>query len=368
MAITNFKIGNEIYPIGVNIGNVEAADNIEYVENINNIDNVSNIENINVTANNTFNSFPHYTGVNLADKGYTWETIKEKVNMGDLSDFNVSDYMPLRIQTIVPYSGINIPVDYTLIMEIAGIDTYEGTFKMNGENVSIHHHIDWISKDLFPVLKAAWATTNDKLVIKNDKPTNTSSDAANPFPYLNSNIKAFLNDTIFNLLPDEVKNIISSKKMVIEKRYSTDGTTYYTSASGEAWADVGKIWLPSEFEVIGTVMFGDRQHSAGMAVQYPIFAHNVRSRIKNRIKAQVDETTGYPIFDENGNLALYNDGSEGWATMTICAKPWVGGQPITSDVNVESIITCLNKIGGLSTSRIINETVFPLCFRIEQDA
>ena len=86
---------------------------------------------------------------------------------------------------------------------------------------------------------------------------------------------------VYYYLPANLKNVIVEKRAYLPKRYSASGLLSDDNAGG--WADIGKLWLPSEFEVYGAPVWGGKGGHAtmGNCVQYPIFAHNM-NRVKNR--------------------------------------------------------------------------------------
>lgn len=106
---------------------------------------------------------------------------------------------------------------------------------------------------------------------------NNNGTAANAAPYMKSTVKAFL-DGLVAKLPAEVQEVISSKRFLLESRYSASGVL--TDSTSWAWADLGKLWIPSEYEVFGSCIWSTQPWGAGQAVQYPIFANNWLNRIK----------------------------------------------------------------------------------------
>lgn len=85
----------------------------------------------------------------------------------------------------------------------------------------------------------------------------------------------YTKDGIYYFLPDAVKNVIVEKHMYLPKRFSVSGTLNDDNA-GE-WTNIGKLWLPSEFEIVGATVFGSTRYgSMGNSVQYPLFANNMR--------------------------------------------------------------------------------------------
>ena len=45
---------------------------------------------------------------------------------------------------------------------------------------------------------------------------------------------------------------------------------------------MGNLWLPHEYEVFGSVVWGTKGFSQGQAVQYPLFANSYKHRIKGK--------------------------------------------------------------------------------------
>lgn len=178
-----------------------------------------------------------------------WAWIKARITAVDYGGLNIGDYIPFSM-------GGN-----AIKAQIAGIDTYYRT-----GDVEIGHHIDFISKDCYPT-PVPWNTTN----INNGNATNAA-------PWMVSNLKNVINTTWYNSLPAALKAQIIEKQAYIETRY-TSGSTL-TDSTGAAWNDIGKLWVPSEGEVYGTVHWGTKGYSSIQNAVYPIFAASWRNRIK----------------------------------------------------------------------------------------
>lgn len=191
-----------------------------------------------------------YEGRELSE--YTWSQIKTKIQNADFEDLRVGDY-----KTITLTGGEVVK------MQIAGIDTYYRT-----TDQQLGHHIDWISKDCLTDY-VQWNTTN-----------NNNGSADSPYPYEVSNVKKYLNETIYPKLPSDVQAVISNKKTLMEQRYSASGAL--TDSTTWGWLDLGKLWLPNEYEVFGSIVWGTKGWSQGQAVQYPLFANSYKHRIKGK--------------------------------------------------------------------------------------
>lgn len=184
----------------------------------------------------------------IAQYTSVWRWIKTRIAAVNFDGLHVGDYIPI-------YMG-----SYLIKMQIAGIDTY---YKCCDQEVG--HHIDWISKDCYPET-VQWFTEN-----------NNNGTSANAAPYMKSTVKAFL-DGLVAKLPAEVQEVISSKRFFLENRYSASGTL--TDSTSWGWADLGKLWIPSEYEVFGSCVWATKPWGAGQSVQYPIFANSFKNRIK----------------------------------------------------------------------------------------
>ena len=177
-----------------------------------------------------------------------WRWIKARIAAHNLDGIHTGDYIPIYIGS------------YLIKMEVAGINTYYRT-----TDQELGWHIDWISRDCFPET-VKWNTTN-----------NNNGTSQENCPYLVSNVKSFL-DSLISRLPAEVQAVISEKRFLLESRYSGSGAL--TDSTSWAWKSLGKLWIPSEYEVFGSIIWGTKPWSVGQAVQYPIFANNWKKRIK----------------------------------------------------------------------------------------
>ena len=84
----------------------------------------------------------------------------------------------------------------------------------------------------------------------------------------------YTSDGIWYYLPDALKAQIKPKRFYLEKRYNASELLTESNAGG--WADLGKIWFPTEYEVYGAPVWGgDKYAGIGSAVQYPFFMGNM---------------------------------------------------------------------------------------------
>ena len=204
--------------------------------------------------------------------GNVWAWIKARIQAADYTGLHIGDYIPF-------VAGGN-----TIKAEIGGIDTY-----YNYGDTAVGHHIDFISRDCWP----------DAHVF--NKANYNNGTSVSPHPWLASDLYAWLNSLamqvpnaatanpamvavdysatgVYNKLPAELKAVIVQKRLLLPSRY-TAGSLLIDDNSW-AWADAGKLWVPSEIEVYGCEHWGSKNgYSSGGFQQYPIFANNMK-RVK----------------------------------------------------------------------------------------
>lgn len=275
-----------------------------------------------------------YEGINLAEKfaseiaaapynGNPWAWIKALITAEDFTGICVGDY--------IPFTATN---GVTLNAQIAGINTYK-----DYGDTPVGAHIDFICKEL-------WSTLHPvNKVNYNNGTTNQNHPwlASDLYLYLNSLSGSVPNGTAVNpetvevdyttdgvyyYLPEELRGIIKEKRMIPSKRYSTSGLL--SDDNNWGWANIGKLWLPDECEVYGTIAWGGKNgfQVGASGLQYPIFTGNM-----NRLKLRKNSRCGWWLLPpSSGN-------SSSW-----CAVSSAG---VCSRYN-----TSTNNIG------------IPICFRI----
>lgn len=223
-----------------------------------------------------------YPGVDLTVKfageiGSTnvWTWIKQRIDAAEMDGYeglNIHDYIPF-------VAGGNV-----IKAEIGGIDTY-----YNYGDTAVPHHIDFISRDCWP----------DTHVF--NKVNYNNGTSVSPSPWLASDLYAWLNSLamqvpnattanpamvdvdysatgVYDKLPAELKAVIVQKRALLPSRYTAGSPL--TDDNSWAWADMGKLWIPSEIEVYGCEHWGSKNgYSSGGFQQYPIFATNMK-RVK----------------------------------------------------------------------------------------
>ena len=225
----------------------------------------------------------HIPGVDLAAlhaaeiaavpyNGNIWAWIQARIKAGNYKGINVGDSIQFT-------AGGNV-----IIAEVAGIETYRRT-----SYPEVPRHIDFISRDLWPTIQQ-WNRANYN-----------NGLTANANPWIVSNLYAWLNGLAMNVpsgtganpatvavdytttglfpqLPAELRAVIVQKSVGYPTRYSSG--VLLTDDNSWNYGNIGNLWIPSEVEVFGSVVFGTPGFSMAGYVQYPIFASNMFKRIK----------------------------------------------------------------------------------------
>lgn len=223
----------------------------------------------------------------IANYSDEWAWIKARIQAGNYNGLFIADYIPLTINAGT-VGGTAIKTQ-TFKCQIAGIDTYTGCC-----DTEQGHHIDFISKEVIDT-EVKWNPTD-----------NNNATSATPYPWLASNVYAWLNGVnnyttsaynnvahggnynnagILQLLPTKLSSVIITKRQLLDKRYSASGLLTYSTDWG--WENMGKLWLPNEIETYGFQVRSNLGYAQGywnpeanIGVAYPIYTHSGRNRIK----------------------------------------------------------------------------------------
>ena len=136
----------------------------------------------------------------------------------------------------------------------------------------------------------------------------------------------YTNDGIYHYLPDWLKAAIIAKQFQLNKRYSTSGVL--SDENGSGWANLGKLWLPTEVEVYGCPVWGSKGgNGLGGSIQYPYFVGNMR-RVKKRngiryywwLLSPYTNTSGWCYVYDSGNAYYSYSASADWIAAPICFR------------------------------------------------
>jgi hypothetical protein len=214
--------------------------------------------------------------------GNVWAWIQSRIRAANWEGLNVGDFIPLECS-----NGVR------LNMDIAGINTY---FRYG--DTAVPNHIDFISRGTWPE-NIPWNLADYNNGLGANPGGNTQEERLSP--WLASNVKAFLNSEtawvpngtsadppvtfadyrttgVWDKLPAALQAVIAEKRALMPIRY-TGGGLILLGDHSTRWGNLGKLWLPYEVEVVGSVINGNI-HAAYGLIQYPIFANNM-NRLKN---------------------------------------------------------------------------------------
>lgn len=157
-------------------------------------------------------------------------------------------------------------------------------------------HIGMVPDEVWPT-NPQWNTTNDN-----------NGTAAQPFPYLNSNLHKFELQTILPTFPADWQAVMKNFRTLLEKRYSASGKL--SASTDWGFADLGKVFSLSETEVYGQTVWGTHGYSTGMDCHWPIFAQT-----RNRIKTKAGVRANWWLRSVYGSSSAHacNVGSDGAA-------------------------------------------------------
>lgn len=218
-----------------------------------------------VAAVNEVNA--NYEGVDLtvkfaneiANHSNEWAWIQSRLDNHNVRDLHVSDYIPINIAA---NGGIAAE---THKAEIAGINTYYNTGDSGRE---VGYHIDWITRDCY----------SETVQFNTGNNNNGTGAGSMQSPFLASNLKSWLDGTLYGLLDAKLKAVIKAKRILAPYRYQSGATL--TDDNSWGWQDFDKLWVPLEGEIFDSLVWSTKGFGNGQAVQYPIFANSYEHRMK----------------------------------------------------------------------------------------
>lgn len=211
-----------------------------------------------------------YDGRDLSQM-FTAAELHQKVSSGDFSGIQNGDYWPITLNgTIYDYAGATEKTLSNAIikLEVAGVNFYH-----QYGDTAVPNHLLFCSRDLLP-----WT-----LMFRSENTTWYDTAATNP--WLGSHLYQTLNNPSNGLLPliaaTDIGEYIYAGPNGNGMRFlgETKGPTA-TTATGSAWLDRGKLFLPSEREVWGGDTRSEHGYGGGLPLQWPIFAGTMRHIIK----------------------------------------------------------------------------------------
>lgn len=210
--------------------------------------------------------------------GNAWAWIQARTQAGDYSGIHVFDWLPFTADGH----------DYQA--QIAGINTCTGY-----GDIPTGNHIDFITKELWHVKRAMNLVERNTGAVLPDGTTEYCEWLiADLKHYLNSEsgytmtdetahtmeIVDYTNSGVYRLLPSELKSVILEKRVNLLGRWSSFSDA--TEPNYVGWENIGKLWLPTEYELMGidSIRSTNTRTLRAYIAQYPIFAGNAGSRLK----------------------------------------------------------------------------------------
>ena len=248
--------------------------------------------------------------------GNPWAWIQDRINNANWEGLHVCDY--------IPFTTTN---DVTMQAQIAGMDTY---YQYSDHPIS--HHIDFISRELWPDLHTynpvdfnngtaaqahPWLASDLYLWLNSKAGPVPSAKTANP----ETTEVDYTTDGVYHFLPEELKAVIIEKRFLLETRYNA--SSLLTTSPGWGWQNEGKLWLPTEMEVYGTNIWGGAGYPTGSGIQYPIFANSM-NRLKYRSGSHCYWWLSTPYSGNSANWCLvsyYGNAAANTATTTGIGAP-----------------------------------------------
>lgn len=248
-----------------------------------------------------------------------WAWIKSRITAGNFTGIHVGDYIPFKATN---------SAQTQLYARILGINTY----KQYGDT-TIGNHIDFWA-GLWPTKKQInpvnynngtsvsahpWLASDAYLYANSLSGQVPSTAAANP----TLAAKNYTSDGIYYYLPTALKNVIVEKRFYLPKRYTAGSMLLDDNSSG--WANIGKIWFPTEVEVYGAPMFGGKGgYSNGGSVQYPFFAFGMNRLSFGNVLWWLLSTysgdSGLWCTVQTGGYAYANNASNASVAAPVCFR------------------------------------------------
>ena len=278
--------------------------------------------NISITAADVGADFPNnylYDGKNLKTVFGTAAAFHTAVAAGDFSQIRVGDYFPITLTgTVHDYAaGTDKALSNAVMnMEVAAINPY-WQYGDSGDLSGRKNHVVLCSRDCLPwVLQFRSADTTWQV-----------EDAANP--WLGSALYETLNNTENGVLPRVLATELGpyvyagatnkGMRWLGENKKATEA-----NATGWAWYDRGRLFLPSEREVWGADVWSEHSWGGGgTALQWPIFAGSRRHIIKGLGNGGSRYTWWVESTHSASTAYVCIVSTTGHATRTVASDTWI---------------------------------------------
>lgn len=175
-------------------------------------------------------STKEYLYANAREIPFTPAELKTKRENGDFSGLEIADYATIEMEGVLEGT--------TLHFELAGIDTYYGYSTDN------KHSLDFVVREV--VMKHRMHETNNTI---------GGLETMELYTYLQT--------TIWNCLPQEWRDVISPKKVLLENKSAKHSADW-------AWKSLN-LWFLADIELFGYQSWSQKGYGSGNFKQYPLF-------------------------------------------------------------------------------------------------
>lgn len=196
----------------------------------------------------------------VSTAGSVYAFLHNRAGAANWAGLRIGDYLD------VPVTGYG-----TIRYRLAGFDTYYDC----GDTAMGHHFVCVPSAPIVMPASSDY-TINGSYIYWNTTATNQGTEEETS-PYLASNLHKWELEEYLLALPSALQGVLINHRSYVEVRYSASGNL--NASTGWKWADLGKVWSPSEMEVYGCVVHGTPVHTQGLDSQFPIF-RETKDRVK----------------------------------------------------------------------------------------
>jgi hypothetical protein len=256
----------------------------------------------NVYAGRALTSIPGIAS-EISSAGSVYKFLHNRASAANFANLRIGDYFD------VPVTGYG-----TIRYRIAGFDHY-----YNCGDTAMPHHILCVPSAPITMPSASEYTINGSYIYWNATETNQGT-AEESSPYLASNLHKWELEEFLPALPSELQGYLKNHRSLVEVRYSASGNL--NASTGWKWADLGKVWSPSEVEVYGMVVHGTPVHTQGLDSQFPIF-RETKDRINGGrvhwwLRVVSGSSASYVCYVYTTGHAYYGSATNTWVRPLPC--------------------------------------------------
>lgn len=267
------------------------------------------------------NSIDTYTGQSLASVFQseigsthiaTW--LRNRVRANNFAGMHIKDYVDIVCDGV------------TMRYRIGAIDPYYGCAdQQKGHHIVMVPDSPWaLSEAKDGEFAISENDSTAKTYLKWNNTADNNGTAEEKHPYLCSNLHKWEIEKMLPRFPQEWQDAMLVQRVLLEERFNA--SSKLQDSGGWSWADLGKIWSPSETEVYGQCVWGTKGYSVGMDCQFPIFKQS-RDRIGRSgspvrvhwwLRSVVAGSTSNVCGVNNGGTASNSSATHTWTRPLPC--------------------------------------------------